>query len=327
MNILLTGSTGFLGFRTLENLVKMPEINKIVATGRTLIKSRTITSPKVKYRLGDLTDLDFVDSLFEDIDIVINTASLSSPWGDEHLFIRSNVITQKNILKSSVKHKIDRFIYISTPSLYYNGEDRIMVKESDPLPENFVNSYSKTKRQAEVLLEKSNLNYIIIRPRAIIGRGDSVIMPRLIKAHSLGRLKIIGKGNNIVDLTSVENVVHSIILSIKANKEALNNIYNITDDCPVSLWECINVVLNGIGMKQVHRKINFKIAFFGAILFEFFSKYITKKEPSLTCYSVGILSKNFTLDITKAKNLLNYYPIVTTIESINEFINWYNDES
>ena len=52
----------------------MPEINKIVATGRTLIKSRTITSPKVKYRLGDLTDLDFVDSLFEDIDIVINTA-------------------------------------------------------------------------------------------------------------------------------------------------------------------------------------------------------------------------------------------------------------
>ena len=43
-----------------------------------------------------------------------------------------------------------------------------MVKESDPLPENFVNSYSKTKRQAEVLLEKSNLNYIIIRPRAVL---------------------------------------------------------------------------------------------------------------------------------------------------------------
>ena len=61
MNILLTGSTGFLGFRTLENLVKMPEINKIVDTGRTLIKSRIITTPKVKYRLGDLTDLDFVD--------------------------------------------------------------------------------------------------------------------------------------------------------------------------------------------------------------------------------------------------------------------------
>ena len=58
-----------------------------------------------------------------------------------------------------------------------------------------------------------------------------------------------------------------------------------------------------------------------------FFKVYYKKEPSLTCYSVGILSKNFTLDITKAKNLLNYYPIVTTIESINEFINWYNDES
>ena len=40
MNILLTGSTGFLGFRTLEILVKMPEVNKIVNTGRTLIKSK-----------------------------------------------------------------------------------------------------------------------------------------------------------------------------------------------------------------------------------------------------------------------------------------------
>ena len=58
---------------------------------------------------------------------------------------------------------------------------------------------------------------------------------------------------------------------------------------------------------------------------EIIAKYFTKKEPSLTRYSVGILSKNFTLDISKAKQLLNYQPKITTKESLNEFIIWHKN--
>ena len=323
MNILLTGATGFLGFRTLERLVQLSNVKKIVATGRILRKSREILNPKVEYVLGDLKDKLFVSTILKDIDIVINTASLSSPWGSEDDFYLANVLTQKHIISSSEILGVKRFIYISSPSIYYNGEDRIMVKENDPLPTRFVNNYSKTKREAEVLLENSNLNYIIIRPRAIIGRGDTVIMPRLIKAHSDGRLKIIGNGENKVDLTSVNNVVESIILSMNAPDGALNNAYNITDRNPVSLWSSINYVLKGIGKEKVNKTVNFRVAYFAAFLLEFVSRWITKKEPSLTRYSVGVLSKNFTLDVSKAEKLLNYNPVITTEESIEEFINWY----
>ena len=323
MNILLTGATGFLGFRTLERLVQLSSVRKIVATGRILRKSREILNPKVEYVLGDLKDKLFVSTILKDIDIVINTASLSSPWGSEDDFYLANVLTQKHMITSSENLGVKRFIYISSPSIYYNGEDRIMVKENDPLPTRFVNNYSKTKREAEVLLENSNLNYIIIRPRAIIGRGDTVIMPRLIKAHSDGRLKIIGNGENKVDLTSVNNVVESIILSMNAADEALNNSYNITDRNPVSLWSSINYVLKGIGKEKVNKTVNFRVAYFAAFLLEFVSRWITKKEPSLTRYSVGVLSKNFTLDVSKAEKLLNYNPVITTEESIEEFINWY----
>ena len=325
MNILLTGATGFLGFRTLERLVQLSNVRKIVATGRILRKSREILNPKVEYVLGDLKDKLFVSTILKDIDIVINTASLSSPWGSEDDFYLANVLTQKHIIRSSEILGVKRFIYISSPSIYYNGEDRIMVKEKDPLPTRFVNNYSKTKREAEVLLENSNLNYIILRPRAIIGRGDTVIMPRLIKAHSDGRLKIIGNGENKVDLTSVNNVVESIILSMNAPDEALNNSYNITDRNPVSLWTSINSVLKGIGKEKVNKTVNFRVAYFAAFLLEFVSRWITKKEPSLTRYSVGVLSKNFTLDVSKAENLLNYNPVITTEESIEEFINWYKE--
>ena len=325
MNILLTGATGFLGFRTLERLVQLSSVRKIVATGRILRKSREILNPKVEYVLGDLKDKLFVSTILKDIDIVINTASLSSPWGSEDDFYLANVLTQKHIITSSENLGVKRFIYISSPSIYYNGEDRIMVKENDPLPTRFVNNYSKTKREAEVLLENSNLNYIIIRPRAIIGRGDTVIMPRLIKAHSDGRLKIIGNGENKVDLTSVNNVVESIILSMYAPDGALNNAYNITDRNPVSLWSSINSVLKGIGKEKVNKTVNFRVAYFAAFLLEFVSRWITKKEPSLTRYSVGVLSKNFTLDVSKAEKLLNYNPVITTEKSIEEFINWYKE--
>ena len=137
---------------------------------------------------------------------------------------------------------------------YYNGEDRKMVREDYPLPRKFVNNYAKTKRQAEILLEESGVKYIIIRPRAIIGRGDSVIMPRLIKAYSLGKLKIIGNGKNIVDLTSVQNVTHSILLSLNANENACNEAYNITDGKPVYLWNYINKVFKEIGNFNVLHK-------------------------------------------------------------------------
>tara|TARA_B110000483_G_scaffold198785_1_gene238147 strand:- start:484 stop:1470 length:987 start_codon:yes stop_codon:yes gene_type:complete len=324
LNILLTGATGFLGFRTLERLVQLSNVHKIVATGRILRKSREILNPKVEYVLGDLKDKLFVSTILKDIDIVINTASLSSPWGSKDDFYLANVLTQKNIISSSKILGVNRFIYISSPSIYYNGMDRIMVKENDPLPTRFVNNYSKTKREAEVLLENSNLKYIIIRPRAIIGRGDTVIMPRLIKAHSEGRLKIIGNGENRVDLTSVDNVVESIVLSINATSKALNNTYNISDGNPVSLWDSINIVLKGIGKEQVHKIVKFKVAYFAASILEWVS-WITRKEPSLTKYSIGVLTKTFTLDISKAIDLLNYKPIISTEESIEEFINWYNE--
>ena len=299
-------------------------MKKIVATGRVLRKSREILNPKVEYILGDLKDKIFVSAILKDIDIVVNTASLSSPWGSEDDFYLANVLTQKNIISSAEILGVKRFIYISSPSIYYNGKDRIMVKEKDSLPTRFVNNYSKTKREAELLLEYSKLDYIIIRPRAIIGRGDTVIMPRLIKVNSEGRLKIIGNGKNRVDLTSADNVVESIVLSIHADSKALNNTYNITNDNPVNLWDYINIVLKGIGKEQVNKTVKFRVAYLAASILEWVS-WITKKEPSLTKYSVGVLSKTFTLDISKSKELLNYKPIISTEESIEEFINWYNE--
>ena len=47
------------------------------------------------------------------------------------------------------------------------------------------------------------------------------------------------------------------------------------------------------------------------------------KEPALTIYGIGTLTKSFAMNISKAKKLLGYEPKQTAIEALNEFVEWH----
>ena len=177
---------------------------------------------------------------------------------------------------------------------------------------------------AECHLKESNLPYIILRPRALIGRGDTVIMPRLIRSSKEGKLKIIGAGNNRVDLTPVANMVEAVKLSIFTKN--LNETFNISNGEPVNLWESINFILSEIGLPVVRDKIPYSILYIIATIMEYKSRVFNKKEPVLTRYAVGVLAKSFTFDIRKAKELLNFEPKQTTNQALVEFIQWYKSK-
>ena len=323
MKILLTGATGFLGFRTLEKLVEQEEVTSIIATGRTMKETHQVLHPKVTYVLGDLSDKAFVESITSDVDYVIHAAALSSPWGKYSEFEDANLRSQINLIHSVQRSKLIKYIYISTPSMYFDSNNRTNIRENEALPRKFVNAYAHTKRMAELELVQSGLTYVILRPRALTGRGDTVIMPRIITSFKEGKLKIIGAGKNIVDLTSVANAVDAILLSLKAEGPALNQIYNITNGEPVNLWEKIGFVLQLMDKQLPPKKIPYFIVLTLAQLLEWKSKLTNWKEPVLTKYGVGVLAKTMTMDISKAKTLLGYHPSVSTDEAIKEFVQWY----
>lgn len=325
MKVLLTGATGFLGYRTLEKLITFPEIEQIIANGRTLKASHTVNHQKVTYQLGSLEDADFVKKLMKEVDVVIHAAALSSPWGKRIEFERANVLTQQNLIKAAQEGNVFKFVFVSTPSMYFEMKDKYDIKESDPLPAKFINDYAATKRIAELELEQSGIPFVILRPRALTGRGDTVIMPRIIRAYEEGRLKIIGTGKNKADLTSVSNAADAICLSVIAEGQALNNTYNITNGDPVVLWESIAKVIGLLGHQPPVKKVPFWLVKTIAGGMENWSKLTTMKEPTLTKYGVGTLAKSLTMDISKAKELLGYEPKMTTDEAILEFVNWYKD--
>ena len=322
MNILVTGATGFLGSRLIEKLNTLNYIDVIIATGRKLRKTHFVESKKIKYVLGDLSDKAFVNQITSEVDILINCASLSSTWGTYSDFEKSNIDTQINLIEASKTNKVKKIIYISSPGVYYEFKDIIGVSEKDPLPKTFVNHYSKTKFLAEELLKSSKVPYVIFRPKAIIGRGDHVIVPRLIKAYDEQKLKIVGNGNNLIDLTPVSNVVDAIILAIN-NDNAINQTFNLSNGSPVKIWDVINYVLIKLDRTIVTEKVPYWIAYLVSYIHELNSKVFNTGEPAITRYSIGVLAKSFTLDTEKAFKVLKYVPNQTTEEAIEEFLRWY----
>lgn len=327
MNILVTGATGFLGSRLVEHLLNDNAISSILATGRNLKSHINITSDKLSYKLGDLSDFDFVKSLFETkIDVVVNCASLSSPWGSYDEFYKANCLTQSNLIQLSKAAEVKRFIYISSPSIYFNFKDKIAITEKDPIAETMVNSYAKTKVESEEMINQSGLSFVILRPRALIGRGDTVIMPRLIRSCKERKLRIIGDGKNIVDLTPVSNMVEAIRLAIYADEVKANQAYNISNGEPVNLWDSINYVLTELNLQTIVNRLPYKLSIFLAYMMELKARlFASKTEPVLTRYSVAVLAKSFTFNINKAKTNLAFQPKQSTKDAIDEFVTWYKN--
>jgi|AntRauTorckE5430_2_1112549.scaffolds.fasta_scaffold03009_2 nucleoside-diphosphate-sugar epimerase len=322
MKILVTGATGFLGSRTIEKFAAYPEVEKIIAAGRTIKSVHEVKHPKIEYHLGDLTDEKYVESIVQGVDKVVNCAALSSPFGEYETFKKANVDTQALLIKMCQRFDIQRYIYISTPGIYNAYRDRYNIKEGDPLPKTLINDYAVTKLAAEKLLDNANLSHVIIRPRALIGRGDTVIMPRLIRALEAGRLRIIGDGETVMDMTAVSNVADAIWLGLTTDEVNCGEAYNITNGEPVKLWDEMRYVLDGLNLEFPQKRLSYKAAMRIAGTMEFFAKF-TKKEPTLMRYSVSTLANSLTLDISKAKEKLGYEPKMTTKEAVDEFLAWY----
>ncbi len=328
--IVVTGAAGFLGGRTAKFLASHFPDYQIMATSRRSIRADELSAHNCNFQAGDLCNTNFCEAITERTEIVIHCAALSSPFGSYDSFYQSNFIATQTLLNASIKNGVKKFIFISTPSIYFTYTDRFNVGEADELPMKMVNHYAQTKLLAEKLvLEKNNfgIETIALRPRAIIGAEDTVIFPRVLEAYHKGKLKIVGNGKNICDFTCVRNVIEAIVCAIDAPKKAYGEAYNITDGESVNFWEALTYALNALELKAPTQRVPKKLALFVASLLEFKAKLLhEKKEPPLTKYGVGILANNFTLDITKAKKLLNYQPVMKSFEGINEYILWHKNQ-
>ena len=327
--LLITGASGFLGGRTAAHFASLPDFT-VRATSRSTKKAEALTELGCVFVPGDLTNASFVQQLLDGVDIVVHCAALSSPYGPKSAFESANILATETLLQAAKNAGVSKFVFISTPTVYVDLQPKFNVKESDPLPPKPVNRYAETKLQAERIVLAANgmgMKTLALRPRAIIGAEDTVIFPRVLNAYEKGKLKIVGKGDNICDLTCARNVIEAIHCAIQAPDHAFGEAYNITNDEPVNFWEMLNYALESLGYNRVHKKVPKGLAIRVAGLVESYYKlFHPHKEPTLTAYGIAVLADHFTMDISKAKSHLNYRPVMTTQQGIDEFIAWHKQQ-
>ncbi|TCO69357.1 NAD-dependent epimerase/dehydratase family protein [Marinisporobacter balticus] len=324
MNVLVTGATGFLGQKLAIRLKHMGY--KVTGIGRNKIKGEMLKNYGIEFVSLDLGNKEQTVAVCKEKDYIFHCAALSSPWGKYEAFYKSNVLSTKNLIFGSKKTNIKRLIHVSTPSIYFDYKDKMNISEDSVLPQNPVNYYAQTKLLAENEINqafKEGLSLVTIRPRALFGPGDTTILPRLIRANNKGSIPLINGGKAIIDTTYVENVVDALILCMNGSKDTLGKKYNITNDEPMALIDLLNKLFDKLDIHLKTKNISFHMAYRLAMVMEWISKYILKgKEPILTRYSVGVLSKNQTLDIENAKNDLGYIPKVGVDEGLDLFVEW-----
>ena len=320
--ILVTGATGFAGGRILKELAARYGRNRVFGNGRNPEQIKRLRVEGYQIIPGDLSEPDSVTQYLSEFPTVVHCAAMASIWGDFDDFYKANVLATRNLLRHIPA--LQQFIYISTPSIYFDFSHRQDIKEDDPLPSSFVNHYATTKYLGEKeVLAKESIKRIILRPRAILGAGDTVVMPRVIRAQEAGRLRMIGKGNNLADFTAVRNLAYAVKQSLKAGPEADGLTFNITDGRPVELWPLLRQTLAKLGYQQNLKQIPYPVADTFARMNEWYNRLFTSREPVLTRYGIGILNYTMTMNIDRAKRILGYKPIISTEEAIDEFIQDY----
>jgi 2-alkyl-3-oxoalkanoate reductase len=321
MRILVTGATGFLGGAVARRLTEQG--HQVLATGRDVTRGAQLSAAGVPFRPANLEIRHQAQSLMVDCECVVHCAALSSPWGKDSTFMRANVVATCHVIDAALAVGVRRLVHISTPSIYMGAGSRFNVHEDDVLPP-FINAYARTKWLAErhvVAARARGLQTIVLRPRALFGPGDTTIFPRLLRALRAGRLPVIGEGENVVDLTYIDNAVDAVVLSCVAGQAAVHSVCNVSNGEPVKLWAVVEQLSRALGIASPVRRMSRRVAMALATAAEGWAHLThAKREPMLTRYGVSVLSDSLTLDIQRARTFLGYTPRVSIEEGLARFV-------
>lgn len=333
MKVLVTGGSGFIGGRLCLELAKRGI--DVVATGRRP-RPKFLDHPTIEYKVSLLEDEENIASLLQGCHAVFHCAGLTGVWGPYKAYEEANVLVTRRLLGACKKLTVERFIHLSSPSVYFQYKDQFNLSEED-IPTSFSNAYAQTKylSEKEVLKENSSeFLTLCLRPRGVIGAGDRNWLPRIIELYNSGKLIIPGNGKNLVDFTSCANLVGLMAdcLDLKEGEgpAVFGRSYNVSNGVPVLLWDFVTEALKALGVYNDNKPLK-KLPLSLLMMLARVSGWVCrlfglKSEPKILPLKVGVAAYSMTLNIDKAKTLLGYQPQQSTKEALAEFVAWWHNQ-
>lgn len=254
--ILVTGSAGFIFSNFMfKNIHSNQEysfasVDKLIAPYNF---SNVCRHPDHHFYMGDVADEQFMNNVFllEKPDYVIHGAAES--FVDDSIasakpFIHSNVVGTQNIVDLSLKHNIEKLIYISTDEVYGQLKlgDNSWTENSITLPRN---PYSASKLAGELIVrtagETHGLKYNITRCSNNYGprQPPRNLIPKIITCLINDQeIPIHGSGTQLREWIFVSDHNDAVMTVLKNGTD--KEIYNIGSGFELSNLEVVERISN-----------------------------------------------------------------------------------
>lgn len=327
---LVTGGTGFVGSHLVDALVARGiYVRCMVIEGSDLTHLKNLG---VEIVYGDLSDKVSLEKAVKNVDTVYHLAAHVRPlkviYGLHELsniYHRINVLGTINLAEVSFNKGIRRFIYYSSISAA-----GFSIGLSENTQQNSISEYGKSKLKAEILLldlfRNKKFPVIIVRPGQIFGPRNlpMLILFKLIKK---GVLPFFGKGNNLIPLCYIDNLIKATLLV--EEKSRLGETYFIFDNhyslgrLVQTIAETMDVPLSTIHIPQeiAYNVIYLKETFEKIFRFRFYPFCMDLGITTVTAaYTDRVCSND------KIREELYYEPEVDFEEGISRTVRWYKEK-
>ena len=299
LHVAVTGASGFLGGRLAAALAASGA--RVSGFGRRAHHDL----PGCAYAAWDI-EAGPLASAPDGVDAVVHCAGMVTDWGKRAAFFRCHVEGTRHVLASFPTCPI---VHVSTASVYDPFTPKRGIREDAPPTARYLNAYAESKAATETVV-RTRERHIILRPHAIYGPGDHVLLPRLLEALIFGWLIAVGDGDNPISLTHVDNLVDAILLALGASvANAACGTFNIADATPVRLDAALSAVLKANGHAPRIVYLPKRLAWgLGGALETLYRACGASRAPRLTRYRVAQVADEYKLDCSKAASILGYAP-------------------
>ncbi len=304
--VMVTGGAGFIGSNLVDELSKK---NKVIvvdnfSSGKMENLALHKNSNNVKIIRGDVLNKHSILQLMKGVEIVFHLAAKCQrlSFFKPQVVHKVNTVGTLNLLISSLKNDIKRFIYISSSEIYGTAKF-IPMKETHPCEPTTVYGVSKLAGElyAKAFFKLYNLPVIIVRPFNTYGKRShfeavygEVIPKFVIRASNNLPLIIYGSGRQTRDFIYIDDTIRGILSSGECDN-LIGDVINVGTSKEVSINEIAKIVLSVLKKDDVG------------------VSYVENRPGDIERHCA---------DISKAKRLLNFVPKVEIKEGIKMYIDW-----
>ena len=219
MKILITGATGYIGYKLAMEAARRNYIVHILV--RDLQSSLLPVHPNIIKFKGDITDKASVMAAMANCDKVIHAAAIAKLSAkDNTIFYSVNVEGTRNMLDAALAMGVKKFVFTSSGAVI-GPSGKYPMSESDPRIAAFENDYEISKHWAEELVKeycrRGLFAIIVVAPR-VYGPGHECngnTMNVLLKNILSLRLAFVPSYDNVVaNYAFVDDVVTGHFLAM-----------------------------------------------------------------------------------------------------------------